>query len=151
MVTQSLIARPLSDLQKSILARQKTQARFWSKAQKTAGCWNWLGRLNHGYGTFVLAGEARRFNRRPHRIAYGYLRQEVPAHMTIDHLCRNRGCVNPAHMEVVTMGANNMRGNSPSSLNKKKTACRHGQLFTEDNTYAEKGKPNERVCRTCKR
>ena len=86
--------------------------RFWSKVDKTEGCWNWGAcRTRTGYGTMTLTfgvGDYRKVY--VHRIGFvlggGRLRQG----MTIDHLCRNRSCVNPAHLEQVTVRENSRRG-----------------------------------------
>lgn len=74
---------------------------FWIKVQKTSGCWNWQAAKNQGYGTFR--------GQRAHRWAYEKLVGPIPEGLTIDHLCRNRGCVNPSHMEPVTASENARR------------------------------------------
>jgi hypothetical protein len=83
--------------------------RFWAKVDKTESCWVWLGTgTPKGYGQFAP-------NRRhvyAHRYAYELTRGPIAEGMTIDHLCRNRGCVNPDHMEVVTRGENTRRADN---------------------------------------
>jgi hypothetical protein len=82
-----------------------TETRFWSKVERRADdqCWPWQGTvLASGYGQFrVGLGHAR-----AHRYAYELLVGPIPDGLTIDHLCRNRACVNPAHMEPVTASEN---------------------------------------------
>lgn len=74
--------------------------RFWRKVQKTPGCWRWTGAIQSaGYGSIGL-GEGRVGS--AHRVAYELLVGPIPPGLTIDHLCRNTWCVNPAHLEAVT-------------------------------------------------
>src|SRR5271166_3891905 len=87
---------------------------FWSKVERAdnSQCWQWRGFINHGgYGLYG------KFNRRAHRLAYRFLVGRIPKGLTIDHLCRNRACVNPAHMEPVTRGENVMRGTGLAPTN----------------------------------
>src|SRR3990167_2789451 len=84
------------------------EARFWRYVTKSDGCWTWGGFVTDaGYGRFFLG---RRKGHRPaHRFAYTALRGEIPLDMTLDHLCRNKLCVNPAHLEIVTLRTNILR------------------------------------------
>ena len=121
--------------------------RFWSFVDAEADCWVWTGsRHPTGYGQFAAKGGTKR----SHRFAWELLVGEIPHAMTLDHICRNKPCVNPDHMEVVTAQENNLRSGSFSALNARKTHCRHGHEFTPENTYVQynKGKPGRR-CRTC--
>lgn len=109
-----------------------------------AGCWNWTQcRNTDGYG--VVGRNRRRYP--AHRYAWTLLRGPIPDGMELDHLCRNRGCVNPDHLEPVTHTENILRGDSPQAINSRKTHCIRGHEFTEANTYTYKG----RHCRTCQR
>src|SRR5437870_177242 len=75
------------------------ETRFWSKVKKTSSCWEWMAaKYPAGYGKFQMGDK----NIQAHRIAYEMLRGPIPDGKCIDHLCRNRGCVNPDHMELVT-------------------------------------------------
>lgn len=76
------------------------ECRFWAKVDKTDGCWHWLGAKNSakGYGRFDAEG--KRYV--AHRYSYELLVGPIPVSMQLDHQCRNRMCVNPAHVEVVT-------------------------------------------------
>jgi hypothetical protein len=81
--------------------------RFWEKVSKTSTCWYWTGSLDStGYGRIQLTSRRRVM---VHRLAYELLVGPVPSDLTIDHLCMERSCVNPAHMEIVTRAENTAR------------------------------------------
>ncbi len=120
--------------------------RFWSKVSlnKETGCWEWIAGLTvTGYGKFAVG--SRTDNSRKtvlsHRVAYVELISEIPDELQIDHLCRNRKCVNPLHLEPVTAKVNFDRGlgmlNHPlgHAANKAKTHCPQLHQYTESNTY----------------
>ena len=86
--------------------RPSTEERFWSHVDITEDCWLWTASTNFGYGQFY----AHKRNYRPHRYAYELLVGEVPDGLVLDHLCRVRHCVNPAHLEPVTHRTNINRG-----------------------------------------
>ena len=117
--------------------------RFWEKVDKSGDCWLWMAaRQPTGYGRF---GWAKGDVRMAHRVAYEFLVGPIPAGLVIDHLCRNPSCVNPAHLEPVTIAENNARGIG----RQPDTHCRRGHLFTPESTYR---RPNGRkTCRTCYR
>lgn len=122
------------------------EERFWEKVAKTETCWLWTGTVkSNSYGCFWHKGK----NRHAHRWAYELLVGKIPPKMQIDHLCRNRACVNPKHMEVVTNRENGLRGESPAGKNARKTHCVNGHEFTEENTYSQK--PGWRECRICRK
>lgn len=118
-------------------------ARFWAKVLVAeSGCWEWQASKCHGYGYVAWAGKLGR----AHRVAYQVLIAAIPSDRQIDHLCRNKACVNPAHMEVVTGRINTMRADGPSARNARKTHCPKGHEYTAENTWTWR---NQRYCRTC--
>jgi hypothetical protein len=123
----------------------KLSDRFWLKVDHRGpyACWPWLGgKDKDGYGK---AG-----GRLAHRIAYELECGLIPPGLQIDHLCRNRACQNPAHMETVTSRVNTLRGISPSACAARRTSCIHGHVFDATNTYTKSGK-RKRECRECNR
>lgn len=116
--------------------------RFWSRVRK-GDCWEWTGALNHGYGYVQFDGRPQN----AHRVAYRLLVGPIPEDLHIDHLCRNRRCVNPAHLEPVTLHANLLRGQGASGINARKTHCVNGHEFTPENTYEWRGTRNCKLCR----
>lgn len=120
--------------------------RFWAKVEKTDGCWWWRGALTgHGYGSFRVGKKMPG----AHRVAWELLRGPIPKGQQIDHLCRNRACVNPDHMEVVSPAINYLRGHGVGALNARKTRCKRGHEFTAANTITDPG--GGRHCRTCRK
>ena len=118
--------------------------RFWSKVCKTENCWHWVGTMQKDspYGHFWHKGKLVR----PHRFSYELLVGTIPEKLTIDHLCKNTLCVNPNHLEPVTIKENILRGDSFAAKNARKTHCKRGHKFTEKNTRKWRGK---RICRRC--
>lgn len=124
-----------------------TAERFWSKVHRTDDCWLWTDALNaKGYGQFKL-GPGRMV--KPHRMAYELSVGPIPDGLVIDHLCRVRHCVNPAHMEPVSIAENTRRGDATppqARVNREKTHCPQGHAYDEANTGHYRGR---RYCRTC--
>jgi hypothetical protein len=118
---------------------------FWPRVDKTDTCWNWTGADNGvGYGHL-------RFGRKDyyaHRLAYEDAYGAIPDGMVIDHLCRNRSCVRPDHLEAVTFRENLLRGTGTSAANARKTHCTRGHEYSAENT---KTHGHSRQCRACVR
>ena len=113
--------------------------RFWEQVKVQNGCWEWTRSLQHGYGQWK--------GRRAHRIAFTYVFGDIPEHLTVDHLCRNKQCVNPYHLDIVPIRINVLR--SPiavASMNNRKTHCSHGHIYSGKNLRFYRG---QRVCREC--
>lgn len=110
------------------------------------GCWLWTGKTkSNGYGQFTIDKKYIYV----HRFSYEYHKAFIPEGLVIDHLCRNRACVNPDHLEPVTQRINLLRGETIPGIRALQTSCQNGHEFTPENTYV---KPNgTRNCRTCKR
>jgi hypothetical protein len=119
--------------------RKDPVARFWNFVEKTDSCWLWVGGIQPKelYGNFWLDGTTVR----AHRYAYELLVGPIPEGLTLDHLCRVRHCVNPAHLEPVTQAENNRRASA-------RTHCKWGHEFTPENTYIHP-KRGTRICKAC--
>lgn len=126
--------------------------RFWQYVEKTETCWLWKGGISKtGYGVFAM-GSRRNGSFRsvlPHRFSFEVAGHALTEGRQIDHLCRNRCCVNPAHLEQVTARENTLRSTAPSALNAQKTHCHRGHAFDQFNTYIAKN--GARHCRACHR
>lgn len=111
------------------------------------GCWRWTaGKTTNGYGKFSIGLTSQR----AHRVAYELIEGPIPAGLDLDHLCRNRACINPAHLEPVTRRENLRR--SPITLPAlyvARTHCNAGHAYDAENTLMEQD--GSRRCRACKR
>lgn len=120
--------------------------RVWRFIRKTESCWLWTGSVaTNGYG------RVRDSDRevQAHRAVYQLLVGPIPDGLQVDHLCRVRNCVNPAHLEAVTQRENIPRGCSEPAKNAAKSECLMGHLFSPENTYTYPD--GRRECRTCRR
>lgn len=125
-------------------------ARMFSRVvvDTETGCWLWVGlRTAQGYGFLRAGGRTQAV----HRVSYTLLVGPIPMNLTIDHLCRTRCCLNPDHLEVVTLEENVRRGwkanRDRPSREREKVCCPRGHLYSEENTYLDKR--GWRKCRTC--
>jgi hypothetical protein len=114
------------------------------------GCVIWTGSLDiGGYGQIGVGSKRDRTNtkRKVHRLLYELTVGPVPAGLDLDHLCRNRACCRPDHLEPVTRRENLARGTGLIGQQLARLTCAHGHPYTPENTYMDNG---ARVCRTCK-
>ena len=103
------------------------------------GCWDWVGSCRKGYGEVRLNGRKHA----AHRLSYALMRGPIPETLTLDHLCRNSKCLNPWHLDPVTIATNIARAYGPADK------CRAGlHLMIPENTYSARG---WRECRECRR
>lgn len=109
----------------------------------TKGCWLWMGAVqSRGYGNYR--------GKLAHRVSYQKYKGEIPKGMTIDHICRDRLCVNPEHLRVMTQKDNNLCGESPVAVNKRKTHCSNGHELNSDNVKICRRKDGiRRKCMKC--
>lgn len=125
--------------------RANTIDKFWERIERTEGeCWTWNGPgMGVGYGAFSFEGR----NHYAHRFSYELLVGPVPPGLELDHLCRNRRCVNPEHLEPVTHRENQLRGETVGALNARKTHCPQGHPLAGRNVYVSP--TGHRRCRPC--
>lgn len=115
--------------------------RFWEKVDKTETCWIWMAAQTSGYGYF--ASEVERY---AHRWSYVHLVGPIPHGLHVDHLCRNKLCVNPDHLEPVTLAENLRRA---AAFNALDATCKRGHPWNEQNT--RRSASGSRSCRACAR
>lgn len=134
------------------------ETRLWSRVNKagptmprmTTPCWQWTGALTAaGYGQISAGGAAVNGAKKyaVHRLVYETLVGPVPPGLSLDHLCRNRACCRPEHLDPVTPQENALRGVGPAAIRAAKTHCPQGHEYSDENTYRDK--KNRRYCRTC--
>jgi hypothetical protein len=121
--------------------------RIPSKIDFTQGdCWQWTAYCTkEGYGRISVNNESTL----AHRVIYEELVGQIPEGLELDHLCRNRSCVNPAHLEPVTHLINVRRGEARPPIRAHTDVCVRGHLKTPENTRIVPG-TDKRECRKCR-
>jgi len=147
-MTGSAVNAPVSaELEKEVQHMDSTIVdRLMMRTIKNSesGCWVWTGSLRcQGYGRISHNKQVWLV----HRLAYTIFKGSIPDGLQIDHLCRNRACWNPEHLEVVTVRQNVLRGAGLPAENARKTHCPQGHEYTDRNTYI--GPSGKRACRKC--
>lgn len=125
-----------------------TDTRVWGNFEDDddTDCWIWTGALNEGGYGIVRVGDSMV---PVHRYTYHHLVGDIPEDLELDHLCRNRACANPDHLEPVTHRENVIRGTSPMAAHAHKSHCMRGHEFSPVNTYVTTR--GHRTCRACRR
>lgn len=121
--------------------------RFWAKVKLVGECWEWTGaKVGRGYGHFTQGGADKMIL--AHRWSYEYMVAAIPVGLEIDHLCRNKACVRPDHLEPVPHAENIAR--NPNAVNHRRpTHCPDGHEYSQGNTRVDKR--GRRSCRACGR
>ncbi len=125
------------------------KTRFLSKVRKTESCWLWTGATNDkGYGYFW---EGKGKWRKAHRVSLSIHGVDIPSGMVVDHICRVRNCVNPAHLRVVTQRQNALENNiGPVAMHNAATHCPKGHSLSGDNLEPWELRRGRRKCVICK-
>lgn len=119
------------------------------------GCWQWDGGLTkNGYANIYIGRDpatGKKIKDYTHRISYKHYKGEIPAGKEPDHLCRNRACFNPDHLEAVTRSVNTRRGDLARVIRAKfakQTECKNGHSFSGSNLYLRP--TGGRACNACR-
>lgn len=127
----------------TVIVKDRRIALFFLNVKKSKTCWTATkGIASNGYSKIFLNGKEVY----GHRFSFELFVNKIPKGLVIDHKCRNRACVNPAHLQVVTLRENTLLGNCPAAINARKTKCKNGHPFT-----IIKERKKKKVCLICER
>jgi len=127
---------------RSVSERFWPKVDFWAVQPNGWHCWEWTASKDaSGYGRFDKSLRA-------HRVAYELKAGPIPDGLDLDHLCRNRACVRPDHLEPVTRSENLRRSPLMGVGHTSMTHCKRGHEFSDENTYHSSA--GKRHCRTCR-
>lgn len=132
------VSRTLGSVSRKVIPLEQSY-----RLDPATGCWEWIRNRVKG------SGYARLTSGNAHRWVYEQVVGPIPEGMELDHTCRNKGCVNPVHMEIVTPAENNRRKNEALGRGQYATHCPNGHAYTPENTMRVHG--NARQCRVCNR
>ena len=131
-----------SSLGRSLMGNSLKEKILLNRMVAPDGCWLWTGAVNHvtGYG-WIRDPRVGRSNY-AHRVSYREFVADIPDDLTVDHLCFQKSCVNPTHLDAVSQRVNTLRcASSPATINSLKTSCPNGHPYVE----------NRRRCLQCHR
>lgn len=143
----SLPSEWVREQRKPMPMREKLERR--REIDPITGCWNWTGRIEDGYGKVALSSRYTSV----HKASFELWKGRVPNGTELDHLCRNRRCFNPDHLEPVTHQENVRRGALPQMMREKaaaKTHCYKGHSLSGENLVLQGPQKKFRVCRICR-
>lgn len=128
--------------------RKNTRENFYSKLKKMSNdCWEWQAKIHNptGYGHICINGKTYL----AHRVSYELHIGKIPKGLTVDHVCRNRKCVNPLHLRLLTGKENTLAGIGIAAQNARKTHCFRGHPLFGNNLYIDS--KGGRVCKICQK
>jgi hypothetical protein len=131
------------------MTKQEIIEKILRRTRRQGDCLFWIGGGSKGYGLISYKGSTHQV----HRLLYKLTVSDLPHGIVLDHLCRNRACLNIKHLEPVTHRENLLRGEGIPAINAKKTHCKNGHEFSKENIvmgFSKNGVPWRR-CRACKR
>lgn len=156
-----LQGRPLTESRRA-QPRAPWQVRIWRfiefggevRPGVTSSCWQWGSSVDPvtGYGSLSVPGDSgRNRTQAAHRMMWQLINGPIPKGLLLDHVCRNRACVNVHHLRLVTPYMNTVHNSgSDAALLSRQTHCKRGHEFTPENTYYNAG-TTHRQCRECRR